>query len=67
MEDRINQWVAQQDDPDLGRHEAIRRLLNYALTALLKSKPPAQAEAMPRFLSAVEAVRPKKPRPKRKN
>jgi hypothetical protein len=64
MEERIDQWIAQRDDPDLGRHEAIRRLLDYALTVLLKSKPPSRAEAMPRFLSATEPAKPKKPRPK---
>jgi hypothetical protein len=63
MEERIDQWIAQRDDPDLGRHEAIRRLLDYALTVLLKSKPLPQAEAMPRFLSVIEPAKPKKPRP----
>jgi hypothetical protein len=63
MEARIDQWIVQQGDPDLGRHEAIRRLLHYALTVLLKSKPPAQTEAAPRFLSVAEPASPKKPRP----
>jgi hypothetical protein len=63
MEVRIDQWIAQQGDPELGRHEAIRRLLHYALTVLLRSKPPSQAEAMPRFLSVAEPAGPKKPRP----
>jgi hypothetical protein len=38
MEERIDQWIAKQGEDGLGRHEAIRRLLDYALTALLKTK-----------------------------
>jgi hypothetical protein len=38
MEERIDQWIALQGEDGLGRHEAIRRLLNYALNALLKTK-----------------------------
>jgi hypothetical protein len=36
MEARIDRWIAQQDELDLGRHEAIRRLLDFALEAQLK-------------------------------
>jgi len=36
MEERIDRWIEQQEDPDLGRHEAIRRLLDEALTAAEK-------------------------------
>lgn len=32
MLDRIDQWIARQDEP-LGRHEAIRQLLDEALRA----------------------------------
>jgi hypothetical protein len=36
MEERIDRWIEQQAEPDLGRHEAIRRLLDEALNAAEK-------------------------------
>jgi len=36
MEDRIDLWIAQQGEPHLGWHEAVRRLLDFALKAQLK-------------------------------
>jgi hypothetical protein len=38
MQKRIDEWIAQQDAEGLGRREAMRRSLDYALTALLKTK-----------------------------
>jgi predicted transcriptional regulator len=38
MEERIDQWIARQDKGDLGRHEAIRRLLDIALKAEMPAK-----------------------------
>jgi metal-responsive CopG/Arc/MetJ family transcriptional regulator len=34
--DRLDAWISQQGEPDLSRPEAIRRLLNEALTAAAK-------------------------------
>jgi hypothetical protein len=33
LEARLDAWIAKQNEPDLGRHEAIRRLLDQALGA----------------------------------
>jgi hypothetical protein len=33
LKERIEWWIARQDAPELGLHEAIRRLLDEALSA----------------------------------
>jgi hypothetical protein len=40
QEARIDQWIAQQDEEGLGRHEAIRRLIDIGLDATFKTKKP---------------------------
>jgi hypothetical protein len=38
LEQRLDAWIAKQDDPDLGRPEAIRRLLDQALPPAKKKR-----------------------------
>jgi hypothetical protein len=39
LEQRLDAWIAKQSDPDLGRPEAIRRLLDQALEATAPLRP----------------------------
>jgi hypothetical protein len=39
LEARLDAWIAQQEEPGLGRPEAIRRMLDKALPQLNAAKP----------------------------
>ena len=44
LEARLDAWIAKQGEPDLGRPEAIRRLLDQALPVAPKRQPAKRAK-----------------------
>jgi len=45
LEARLDAWIAEQSEPDLGRPEAIRRILDKALPDLAAAKPASRRPA----------------------
>jgi hypothetical protein len=66
--DALDAWISRQDEPNLSRPEAIRRLIELGLTAKTKAKPTGRVRAALVADLAAETIDPlpRADRPKRK-
>jgi hypothetical protein len=66
--DALDAWISRQDEPNLSRPEAIRRLIELGLTAKTKAKPTGRLRAALVADLAAETIDPlpRADRPKRK-